>query len=116
MRASIRALAAGLLAALVLQPIPAGAVEARPTTNPIYVDGKLVELDSYTINGYTYYKIRDLAGVLNFGVDYDTSTDSIIMWNSPAGEPGSTVQPSPEQPPSSQPGTEQPSTGQPDSR
>lgn len=114
MRKSIRAIAAGLLAATVLQAAPAGAVEAKPTTNPIYVDGKLVELDSYTINGYTYYKIRDLAGVLNFGVDYDTSTDSIIMWNPPAGDPDSTTQPSPEQPPSDQTGADRPPVTQPD--
>ncbi len=81
MRKSARMLAALLCASSLC--VPAGAVEASPTTNPIYVDGRQVTLDSYTINGYTYYKIRDLAEVLNFEVDYDTSNDSVQMWNTP---------------------------------
>lgn len=75
----IRALAAVLCLGSLLQSV--GAVNATPTTNPIYVNGVQVELDSYTINGYTYYKIRDLAEVLNIETDYDTSTDSVLIWD-----------------------------------
>lgn len=59
------------------------AVNATLTTNPIFVDGSQVQLQSYTIDGYTYYKIRDLAEVLDFTVDYNTVTDSIQLWNTP---------------------------------
>ena len=76
----IRALAALLCLGSLLQS--AGAVNATPTTNPIYVNGVQVELDSYTIDGFTYYKIRDLAEVLNIETDYDTSTDSVLIWDS----------------------------------
>ena len=69
--------------ALLLLPQPAFAVNATPTRNPIFVDGSRVELQSYTIDGYTYYKIRDLAEVLDFTVDYDNASESIQMWNTP---------------------------------
>ncbi len=98
MRKCVRMLAAVLCAASLLQTVPAGAVDASPTTNPIYVDGQLVELDSYTINGYTYYKIRDLAEVLDFEVGYDTSTDSVLMWNSTQRPPDGSGQQDPSQP------------------
>lgn len=75
----LRALTATLCVGGLLQS--AGAVNAKPTTNPIIVNGVQVELESYTIDGYTYYKLRDLAGVLNIEVDYDTSTDSVLMWD-----------------------------------
>ena len=69
--------------ALLLLAQPAFAVNATPTRNPIFVDGSRVELQSYTIDGYTYYKIRDLAEVLDFTVDYDNASESIQMWNTP---------------------------------
>jgi len=83
--------------ALLLLAQPAFAVNATPTINPIFVDDSRVELQSYTINGYTYYKIRDLAELLDFTVDYDNASESIRMWNTPQtsvtipGDPESTV-------------------------
>lgn len=105
----IRALAAMLCLGSLLQS--AGAVDATPTTNPIYVNGVQVELDSYTINGYTYYKIRDLAEVLNIETDYDTSTDSVLIWDGdpkteddPNAQEGPTVPDGTDDPPSFGPG------------
>ena len=39
-------------------------VTATPTTSTVYVDGKAVKFESYTINGNNYFKLRDLALVM----------------------------------------------------
>jgi len=40
------------------------------TAIKIYIDGKEVNLKGYNIEGYNYFKLRDLAAALNFDVDY----------------------------------------------
>lgn len=40
-------------------------------TAPIYVDGQLVELQAYNIDGSNYFKIRDIADIAGFNVDWD---------------------------------------------
>jgi len=40
------------------------------TNLKIYIDGKEVNLKGYNIEGYNYFKLRDLAAALNFDVDY----------------------------------------------
>ena len=55
-----------------------GALTAMPTASKVVVNGKAVNFDAYTIGGSNYFKLRDLAFVLNgtskqFGVSYDGS-------------------------------------------
>ncbi|MDF2820113.1 MAG: cell surface protein [Clostridiales bacterium] len=38
---------------------------AKPTTSPILLDGKEVKLEGYTIDGFNYFKLRDIAYLLN---------------------------------------------------
>lgn len=57
---------------------PANA-EARLSTSTIYLDGKEVDLTAYTINGNNYFKLRDLAAALDFGVTWDASSNSIVI-------------------------------------
>lgn len=50
----------------------------------LQVDGKAVSVGAYTINGNTYFKLRDLAAVLNgtdarFSVAYDNTLSSITL-------------------------------------
>ncbi len=50
----------------------------------LQVDGKAVSVGAYTINGNTYFKLRDLAAVLNgtdaqFSVAYDNTLSSIAL-------------------------------------
>ena len=50
----------------------------------LQVDGKAVSVGAYTINGNTYFKLRDLAAVLNgtdaqFSVAYDNALSSITL-------------------------------------
>jgi len=40
------------------------------TSSKIYIDGKEAILKGYNIEGYNYFKLRDLAAALNFDVDY----------------------------------------------
>jgi hypothetical protein len=57
---------------------------AHPTTSSIFVDGKLESLGAYNINGNNYFKLRDLAFVLNgtkkqFNIDWNSSANEILL-------------------------------------
>jgi hypothetical protein len=45
--------------------ISVSADEAVPTTSTVLVNGNNIKFDSYNINGNNYFKLRDLAYVLN---------------------------------------------------
>ncbi|MBM6888141.1 leucine-rich repeat domain-containing protein [Pseudoflavonifractor phocaeensis] len=51
-------------------------VTATPTSSTVYVDGKAVKFESYTINGNNYFKLRDLALVMR-----GTSKQFEVTWN-----------------------------------
>lgn len=55
------------------------AKQARPTNSKIFVDGTDIELTAYTIEGYNYFKLRDIGYFINFAVDYDGAKRSIII-------------------------------------
>lgn len=50
-----------------------------PTTTPILVNGQPVQLTVYQIAGSNYFKLRDLGDLLGFGVDWDESSQTIIL-------------------------------------
>lgn len=50
----------------------------------IYVDGQEVKFVAYNIGGYNYFKLRDLAKVLNFAVLWDGGNNSIKVDTSQA--------------------------------
>jgi len=50
---------------------------ATPTTSKIYKDGKEISLTAYTINGYNYFKLRDIAKAFDIGVTWDDATNTI---------------------------------------
>jgi len=52
---------------------------AKATTSKIYVDGKETPFTAYNISGNNYFKLRDVAKVLNIGVGYDTATKVITI-------------------------------------
>lgn len=41
--------------------------------------GNDIELNGYFIDGYNYFRLRDLAKILDFGVAYDFSTQTVII-------------------------------------
>ena len=47
------------------------AANIEQNSAPIYVDGQLVELQAYNIDGSNYFQIRDLANIAGFNVDWD---------------------------------------------
>ena len=44
-----------------------------------YVEGKEKPFTTYNIGGNNYFKLRDVAKVLNIGVGYDTATKVITI-------------------------------------
>ena len=47
------------------------AANIEQNSAPIYVNGQLVELTAYNIDGSNYFQIRDLANIAGFNVDWD---------------------------------------------
>lgn len=65
-------------------PVPVTTATATPTSSKVYVNGKLVEFDAYTINGNNYFKLRDLAKVVSgtekqFEVTWDGAKNAINL-------------------------------------
>jgi uncharacterized protein YkwD len=57
---------------------------ALPTTSIVMIDGLSYQFEAYNINDYNYFKLRDLAFVLNgtykpFSVGWDDSTSTITL-------------------------------------
>lgn len=50
---------------------------AKLSKQPIYVNGKRVEITAYDIGGSNYMKLRDIGTAVGFGVTYDAKTDSV---------------------------------------
>ena len=50
---------------------------AVPTASKIYLDDKEVSLTAYTIGGSNYFKLRDIAKLFDFGVNYDNTSKQI---------------------------------------
>ncbi|MHC1695666.1 MAG: transglutaminase domain-containing protein [Eubacteriales bacterium] len=57
----------------------ATAISAVPTTSDIYLDGLKISLTAYNINGNNYFKLRDIANAIDFGVMWDELSNSISI-------------------------------------
>lgn len=55
------------------------AVSATPTTSKVYVDGEEVSFIAYSIGGNNYFKLRDIARVIDFGVNWDGASNTIVI-------------------------------------
>ena len=55
------------------------AQEAALSSSSVYLDGSKISLTAYNIGGYNYFKLRDVAGALNFGVGWDGATSTITI-------------------------------------
>ena len=49
----------------------AAGVSAERSTNAVYIDGKRVELEAYSIFGSNYVKLRDVGKAVGFNVYWD---------------------------------------------
>lgn len=72
-----------------LKPIGNESKEAKTSVQTLYINGeKNSSLGAYNIDGYNYFKLRDLGGALGFTVDYDeTSRTMLILTTEPEQEP-----------------------------
>jgi hypothetical protein len=79
-RPRMKHLVIGLTAALMLSASGALATLSvvQSTTN-ITLNGKSVAPSAYAINGNNYFKLRDLAAALDFGVTYDKTSDTAAI-------------------------------------
>jgi len=65
-------------------PTPAVTTTAVPTASQVLINGKSVAFDAYNIDGYNYFKLRDLAYSLNgtakqFEVGWDAANNAISL-------------------------------------
>ena len=70
----------GILTGLALCGPAAQAVDylqAKPSSQAIYVDGQKVEMEAYFIHGNNFVKLRDIGKAVDFGVAYDAATNSV---------------------------------------
>jgi hypothetical protein len=56
-----------------------GSKTGIPTESTIYLDGKQVSFTAYNIDGNNYFKLRDIGEAINFGVDWDAATSTVII-------------------------------------
>jgi len=52
---------------------------AALSSSSVYLDGSKISLTAYNIGGYNYFKLRDVAGAINFGVGWDGATSTITI-------------------------------------
>lgn len=75
----------------------AGAVDAKPTSHSVYVDGKQENYAAYNINENNYFKLRDIAEAFNIGVKWDATNQRVdVLTNVGYGEEdnaGNTTEP-----------------------
>ncbi|MDR1066421.1 MAG: hypothetical protein LBL35_03165 [Clostridiales bacterium] len=59
------------------------------STDTVYLGGDRLHAEAYNIDGYNYYKLRDLGGgsALNFSVEFSEDTNSIVIFTSAEKNP-----------------------------
>jgi hypothetical protein len=54
-----------------------GAATANYSPDKVFVDGTVRSIEGYKINGNNYYKLRDIARVVDFGVWFDDAQNRV---------------------------------------
>lgn len=55
----------------------ASGILASPSTHSVTVDGSQVAVEAYTINGNNYFKLRDIAALVDFGVTWNNAARTV---------------------------------------
>jgi len=58
---------------------PQGKVTAQKSSAKVTIDGNAAAFDVYNINGSNYFKLRDIASAVDFGVSFDSDTNTIYI-------------------------------------
>ncbi|WP_372994487.1 stalk domain-containing protein [Lutispora sp.] len=56
-----------------------GSIEAKHNMSNVMVNGVPISVNAYSINGNNYFKLRDVASAMNFGVGWDGTTNTITI-------------------------------------
>ena len=56
-----------------------GSKTAVPTDSKILLDGAEIQLTAYNIDGSNYFKLRDIGAAFDFGVDWDSGSNTIVI-------------------------------------
>jgi len=76
-----------ILGASIAAPAAGAALTAQQSSQKIVVDGKLVQIEAYSIGGSNYCKLRDVGKAVGFNVSYDPLTNTVqISTNEPYAE------------------------------
>lgn len=70
-------ISACLVGAVLLGGAFAAGVLAERSSGKITVDGKAVEMEGYQIDGHNYFKLRDVAQAVGFGVTWNNTTGTV---------------------------------------
>ena len=72
-------LAGVVIGAFLFTAVPAIAagVTAVISSQPVTVDGKPVQVTAYNIDGSNYFKLRDMAAILDVGVWFDAAANTV---------------------------------------
>ena len=52
---------------------------SSPTKAKILLDGKEVNMTAYNIDGYNYFKLRDICKEFDFGVEWDERNNTVVI-------------------------------------
>ena len=60
-------------------PVGKGKKTANLCTSTVLLDGKEIKLTAYTIEGYNYFKLRDLGSTFDFCVEWDAKKSTVVI-------------------------------------
>lgn len=63
----------------LMPPSAAGRAIAKPSAASLTIDGHRAQVQAYTIGGHNYFRLRDIASLLNFYVGYDSGTGLVTI-------------------------------------
>ena len=52
---------------------------ATLSTSKVFLDGKEIKLTAYTIDGYNYFKLRDIGSTFDFFVEWDGENNTVAI-------------------------------------
>ena len=77
----MRKFISGIVVGMIIVSIGSAAVDTviTKTTSSIFVNGSQIEFDAYNIDGYNYFRLRDLGKALNYSVLWDESEQKVMI-------------------------------------
>ena len=80
-----------IIGTAIAAPDAGAALTAQQSGQRIYIDGKQVQMEAYSINGSNYCKLRDVGKAVGFAVEYNALTNTVQINTKEAYEDETTV-------------------------